>query len=110
MLRDVRAQARELSMGNPANDNVPDAARQRRAALLPFPTRRGLSREQAAAYVGISPSLFDAMVHDGRMPQAKEINRRKVWDVLALDAAFDALPGGEFAGVECKLNPWDEAA
>jgi predicted DNA-binding transcriptional regulator AlpA len=34
---------------------------------------RGLSREQAAAYVGISPSLFDALVKDGRMPAPKRI-------------------------------------
>ncbi len=30
---------------------------------------RGLSRVEAAHYIGVSPSLFDAMVKDGRMPQ-----------------------------------------
>ena len=40
---------------------------------------RGLSREQAAAYVGISPSLFDTLVQDGRMPAPKRINSRTVW-------------------------------
>jgi len=53
---------------------------------------RGLSREQAAAYVGVSVGTFDAMVEDGRMPAPKVINRRQVWDRHALDAAFDALP------------------
>ena len=48
---------------------------------------RGLSREQAAAYVGISPSLFDMLVKDGRMPSPKRINARTVWDRLQLDAA-----------------------
>ncbi len=56
---------------------------------------RGLSREQAAAYVGVGTSLFDAMVRDGRMPQPKEINSRRVWDRLQLDAAFSALPDTE---------------
>ncbi len=52
---------------------------------------RGLSREQAAAYVGISPSLFDMLVKDGRMPGPKRINSRVVWDKLKLDAAFEAM-------------------
>jgi hypothetical protein len=56
-------------------------------------TPRGLSRIHAATYVGISPSLFDQMVKDGRMPGPKRINTRTVWDVRALDKAFDLLPG-----------------
>ena len=66
---------------------------------------RGLSREQAAAYVGISPSLFDMLVKDGRMPTPKRINARTVWDRLQLDVAFAALPGNDEAA-----NPWDEKA
>jgi hypothetical protein len=30
---------------------------------------RGLSRLQAAVYIGISAPLFDQMVNDGRMPR-----------------------------------------
>jgi predicted DNA-binding transcriptional regulator AlpA len=67
---------------------------------------RGLSREQAAAYVGVSPSLFDAMVKDGRMPMPKRINSRTVWDRLELDASFAALPCND-ASIK---NPWDQAA
>ena len=58
---------------------------------------RGLSREQAAAYVGISPSLFDTMVKDGRMPSPTRINSRVVWDRLKVDAAFDALANDDQA-------------
>ena len=65
----------------------------RAADLLPLNLPpRGLSREQAAAYYGVSPGLFDVMVADGRAPQPKEINRRLVWDRLQLDSAFSALP------------------
>jgi predicted DNA-binding transcriptional regulator AlpA len=64
---------------------------------------RGLSRFHAAAYVGISASLFDEMVKDGRMPPPKRINSRVVWDVRRLDEAFDSLPEID-AG-----NPWDPA-
>lgn len=52
---------------------------------------RGLSREQAAAYVGISPSLFDILVADGRLPRPKRINSRVIWDRLKLDVAFEEL-------------------
>ncbi len=60
----------------------------------PIPTVRGLSRVQAAAYIGVSPSLFDEMVADGRMPKPKKVNARTIWDRRALDRAFDRLPGG----------------
>ena len=61
------------------------------ADLRPTP-RRGLSRVEAADYVGISPCKFDQMVADGRMPGARRIDGRKVWDVRELDLHFDALP------------------
>lgn len=72
--------------------------------VLPPPTRRGLSRVEAADYVGIGTSKFDLMVSDGRMPKPKKIDGRRVWDVRALDRSFDALPGGD----ESDHNPWDE--
>jgi predicted DNA-binding transcriptional regulator AlpA len=54
--------------------------------------RRGLSRLDAAMYFGISPSKFDELVKDGRLPRPRAIDSRKVWDVLELDLAFDELP------------------
>lgn len=65
-----------------------------RHAVCPPPTARGLSREGAANYIGVGLSLFDQMVGDGRMPKPKRINARNVWDVRAIDKAFDLLPGG----------------
>jgi hypothetical protein len=66
--------------------------------------RRGLSRLDAAMYVGISPCKFDQMVIDGRMPGARRIDGRKVWDVRELDSCFDDLPHeGEARG-----NSWDD--
>ena len=55
--------------------------------------RRGLSRIAAAIYVGISPCKFDQMVADGRMPGARRIDGRKVWDVHELDFASRACRG-----------------
>ena len=62
---------------------------------------RGLSRAQSATYVGVSPSKFDDMVHDGRMPKPKRIDARTVLDRQQLDEAFMALPGGD------EPNPCD---
>src|SRR4029078_2801811 len=59
--------------------------------LRPIP-RRGLSRTEAAMYLGISPSNFDGMVEDARMPRPRLIDGRKIWDVYELDMAFDNLP------------------
>ncbi len=59
--------------------------------LRPIP-RRGLSRDEAAMYIGISAGKFDEMVADGRMPGPVKIDNRKLWDIRSLDLAFDALP------------------
>ena len=67
---------------------------------------RGLSREQASAYVGISPSLFDMLVKDGRMPSPKRINARTVWDRIKLDEAFAGLSGGDHG----DDDPWGKTA
>ena len=64
---------------------------------------RGINREGAAAYIGVSPSRFDDLVRDGRMPGPKIVDRRRIWDVRALDLAFSALPEDDAA----EDNPWD---
>jgi hypothetical protein len=66
--------------------------------------RRGLSRLDAALYVGISPCKFDQMVSDGRMPGARRIDGRKVWDVRELDSCFDDLPHDR----EACAGSWDD--
>jgi predicted DNA-binding transcriptional regulator AlpA len=71
--------------------------------IRPVP-RRGLSRDEAAMYLGISPTKLDQLVADGRMPRPLLIDARKVWDVRELDLAFEALPrdGGG--------NSWDDVS
>lgn len=69
------------------------------------PTRRGLSRVEAAGYIGFSPSYFDKMVQDGLMPSPKRVGTRKIWDVRALDLAFDDLPGEDSVPVS---NSWSD--
>ena len=62
---------------------------------------RGLSRVQAAIYVGVSASKFDELVKDGRMPKPKKSDARKIFDLRELDLAFDELEG------ETDANEWD---
>ena len=75
---------------------------ERPANILPLSLApRGLSRVQSALYVGTGTTKFDELVTDGRMPKPKRIDGRTIWDRLALDEAFAALPSDEDA------NPWD---
>ena len=67
---------------------------------------RGLSRIEAAAYIGVSPSLFDKMVEDGRMPKPKHVNARVIWDRNKLDSAFEAIPDGS----DSADDVWDKCA
>jgi predicted DNA-binding transcriptional regulator AlpA len=85
-----RARYEARSMMRAANDNY----------IAP----RGLRRTEAAAYICVSPSLFDSMVADGRMPPPRLINTRTVWDRFEVDEAFESLPRKE------AINPWDDVA
>lgn len=53
---------------------------------------RGLSRDEAARYIGVGTTKFDELVADGRMPKPKRVDGRTVWDRVALDLAFTSLP------------------
>lgn len=57
---------------------------------LSYPPR-GLSREEAARYVGLGSTMFDKLVEEGRMPKPKRVGKRVVWDRFKLDAAFAEL-------------------
>lgn len=65
---------------------------------------RGLNREIAATYIGISPSKFDELVQRGKMPPPKRIDRRRLWDRKAIDAAFDQLQDES----SDEDNPWND--
>ena len=89
--------------------------RERRDSLPSNLPPRGLSRAEAAAYVGVGTSKFDEMVTDRRMPRPKRIDGRRVWDRLKLDSAFAALPNDAGAARQTKPTsgagaPYDERA
>jgi predicted DNA-binding transcriptional regulator AlpA len=65
---------------------------------------RGLSRVEAAAYVGLGVTFFDEKVEEGVLPKPLKIGRRKLWDKYDLDAAFDKLRDSV---QNLGVNPWD---
>jgi predicted DNA-binding transcriptional regulator AlpA len=67
---------------------------------------RGLSRVQSAAYIGVSVTLFDELVRDGRMPQPIRLNSRVLWDRFQLDEAFASLSDSDRGGDD----PWGKVA
>ena len=62
---------------------------------------RGMSRDEAARYVGVGVTKFDEMVADGRMPRPKRVDGRVIWDRLRVEAAFTDLPDDK------RINPLD---
>lgn len=56
---------------------------------------RGLSRDEAARYVGVGTTKFDEMVRDGRMPRPKRVDGRNIWDRMAIEACFTDLPSAD---------------
>jgi predicted DNA-binding transcriptional regulator AlpA len=77
--------------------------RGRRPRLSPL-DRIGLSRAEAADFIGVPPHVFDQMVDDGRMPHPKDIDGRKVWSRLAIEKWFAELP--EEPADRKRNNPW----
>jgi predicted DNA-binding transcriptional regulator AlpA len=78
-------------------------ARSHLSSARPIP-RRGLSRVEAAMYVGVSVNKFDDLVEADRMPKPRKIDSRKIWDVYEIDTAFDALPREHADPTD---NTWD---
>lgn len=71
---------------------------------------RGLGLEEAARYLGIGRTKFTEMVDRGRLPRAKKIDGRKVWDRIALDLAFAELPEDGGNRIDALLNGGGRAA
>jgi excisionase family DNA binding protein len=65
---------------------------------------KALSAGQAAAHLGISRSKFDELVKDGRMPQPRRVDGRRLWDRREVEECFEMLPR---AGAP-ETEPWGQ--
>jgi hypothetical protein len=78
-----------------------------RRDVLPFSLPpRGLSRVEAAACIGVSPSLFDRAVKERKLPTPFKLFGRVLWCRRKLDAALDLLAGAD----DTADDPWGEMA
>src|SRR5690606_13446883 len=70
---------------------------------------RGLRRTGAAAYLGISTSLFDRERAAGRIPAPRQMFGVALWDRHHLDSLFDGKPavGGIVADNDNASDYWD---
>lgn len=65
---------------------------------------RGLRREKAAAYLGISPAHFDTQRRAGTIPEPKHLFGVMLWDRRTLDALFD---GADIGAETDNSSDWD---
>ena len=72
--------------------------------IRPIP-RRGLTRDEAAMYCGISAAEFDKLRKAGKMPAPIPIGSVSRYDIFDLDVAFNALKEAPIS----DHNEWDEA-
>lgn len=54
--------------------------------------KRGLSRSEAATYLGIGVDTFDRGIEADLLPQPHMLFTKRIWDVEDLDRALRELP------------------
>jgi predicted DNA-binding transcriptional regulator AlpA len=76
---------------------------------LAYPPR-AMKAERAAAYLDMSRSKFLELVEEGRLPKPKIIDGLRVWDRLAIDAAFNVFPDRDHGdSLGAQRNTFDDA-
>ena len=78
-------------IGDSRNIASQEAGARRLSANRPI-VRRGLSRVEAATYLGISPSKFDELRKANRLAPPKVLDGRLIFTVERLDEFLDGLP------------------
>ena len=73
-----------------------------REASLP---RYALRREEAAASLAISPTLFDRWIEADMMPDGRKIGGVVLWDTEEIRACWCRIRDGE--QIESGMNPFD---
>jgi predicted DNA-binding transcriptional regulator AlpA len=64
--------------------------------------RFGMSRSQAAEHIGIGTALFDSLVAEGKMPQARKVGTRLIWIRREIEDALESLP---YSGERAERRP-----
>lgn len=69
----------------------------------------GYRRVQAADLIGVSPTTFDRLVKEGRMPRPCHVDGMTIWRGDDLVNAFNRLTGRDMLLREGDPEEWDEA-
>ncbi|WP_142628087.1 DNA-binding protein [Rhizobium sp. P007] len=70
--------------------------------------RFALRRDEAAASLAISPSLFDNWVGEGKMPKGRKIGGVVLWDTESVRTAWLALADTEPDQKDDGDNPYKD--
>ncbi|MBO0145432.1 hypothetical protein JZX87_30390 [Agrobacterium sp. Ap1] len=70
--------------------------------------RFALRRDEAAASLGISVSLFLVWVAKGRMPKGRKIDGVVLWDADEVGAAWLRILDGDASSEDDSENPYDK--
>lgn len=70
---------------------APSIPKQRSNGSVSSCHARGMSRDEAAKYIGANVVLLDQLVEQGRMPRPLRLGGQLIWDRAKLDAAFTLL-------------------
>jgi hypothetical protein len=74
------------------SEDLPPRSQTRSLSRVRPVPRRGLSRVEAAGYIGVSPSKFDELRKANRIAPPKVLDGRLIFTVERLDEFLDALP------------------
>ena len=63
--------------------------------------KRGFSKPEAAAHIGVGVTKFTELVATGQMPKPRMADTKLIWDIRELDEYFDRFPvkGGNWKNV-----------
>jgi predicted DNA-binding transcriptional regulator AlpA len=75
--------------------------------LTAYPPR-AMKADRAAAYLDMSRSKFLELVASGKLPRPKIIDSMRIWDRLALDAAFSEFQESGEDGSLARRNSFDD--
>ena len=64
----------------------------------------GLSLEEAAALVGVSPGTYDKLCAEGVMPPPRLLGTRRIWSVDEIRRAFARVPH-DLSGLKPGVSP-----
>ena len=79
----------------------------KRQDVMAYPPR-AMRAERAAAYLDMSRSKFLALLDREILPKPKIVDSMRMWDRLALDAAFSEFQEPEENGSLARRNSFDD--